>query len=253
MMSVDTKVELRKLSIGYDQPLMKFNEVNFVGGEMVGLIGRNGVGKSTLLRTIGGLIEPIAGDVFSGDKNLRSMSARERAQHFSFVFANRPHNSLRVEETVALGRFPWLGFLGKSNSMDKRIINDAMEKTGVERFRGKPLSQLSDGERQQVMVARALAQSSNVILLDEPTAFLDVANKSRLVKLLRELSDEGKCVLFSTHDLQLALDNCNRVLVVGGPAPWIGTPEELIHSAILHQAFGKGVLQLDTDGNIRYK
>lgn len=247
-------ISLEQLSVGYQQELLKINELKFFPGQLTSVLGPNGIGKSTFLRTVGGLLAPLAGKVTVHDQDINELSKRELARKLSFVFTRRPNNSLRVEEIVGLGRFPWLGLLGKMSAKDKDIVRNAMDATDVSRFGHKELGQLSDGERQKVMIARALAQDGDVMLLDEPTAYLDAGNKSRIMRLLKSIAaEQGKCVVLTTHDVQLALAHSDRILIMHANGTWEGSPTELYGSNIISKAFGDDVIRIDNEGNVRYK
>lgn len=223
-------------------------DVRVDAGELVALIGANGVGKSTLLRTLAGLHPPLAGSITVQGVDLAARSARERARLVSIVLTTRPDTGLLdVATLVALGRQPWTGPWGRLSAHDEQHVRTVMERTGTTALRHRALKDLSDGECQQVMVARALAQATPVVLLDEPTAHLDLPNRVRIVRLLRTVArEDGKAVLFSTHDLQLALDLCDRlVLMRPDERPWSGTPREALSSGLLASAFAGSGIRFD--------
>ncbi|MBS1582775.1 MAG: ABC transporter ATP-binding protein [Bacteroidetes bacterium] len=217
-------------------------------GELVALLGVNGIGKSTLLRTLAGLHAPLAGRVTVQGADLATRSARDRARLVSIVLTGRPDTGLlTVDALVALGRQPWTGPWGRLSAADRAVVDAVMERTGTTALRTRALRDLSDGECQQVMVARALVQATPVVLLDEPTAHLDLPNRVRIVRLLRTVvREDAKAVLFSTHDVQLALDLCDRIVLMRRlERPWSGTPDEAIASGALEQAFAGSGIRFD--------
>ena len=176
-------------------------------GEIFGLVGLNGAGKSTLLKTISGFLPKMAGHIFLAGKEIDTLSNAQRARMVSVVLSSAPAASgLKVSEVVALGRTPFTGFWGFAHKTDKLCTAQAMQMTGVDHLADRYMNTLSDGERQKVMLAKALAQQTPIILLDEPTAYLDYPSKIEAMLLLRTLArKEGKTVLMSTHDVGLAL------------------------------------------------
>lgn len=186
-------------------------------GEFALLLGCNGAGKSTLLRTISNVQKPLSGEVKICGENIENISPRELAQKISAVFTDKTMaGGLKVEEVVALGRHPYTGFFGKITKEDKEIIMSVLSLVGMGQKSKKYLSQLSDGERQKVMIAKALAQQTPLMILDEPTAFLDLPSRVEILYLLRRLADEqGKAILLSTHDVEQSLSVADKLLLFG--------------------------------------
>ena len=182
-------------------------------GMMTCLIGVNGAGKSTLLRTIAGFQQPIEGTVFLGDDDVRKLSPRQRAERMAVVLTERPDvTCTTVWEMVATGRAPFTGFWGRLSGKDRNIVTRSLRLVGIEGMADRTVASLSDGERQKVMIAKALAQQTPVILLDEPTAFLDYPSRVEVMQLLLNIAhEEHKTVLLSTHDLDLALQTADRI------------------------------------------
>lgn len=181
-------------------------------GELVCLIGNNGAGKSTLLHTIAGLLPAIDGQVLLDDENLTTMNQRELAKRVSIVLTTPAEiQSITVSELVSLGRSPYTGFFGTLSADDHNIVNEMIETIGISHLASRMLSTLSDGERQKAMIARALTQQTPVILLDEPTAFLDFRSRVEMLSLLQRLTKAGKIILLSTHDINLALRLSSRL------------------------------------------
>jgi len=199
-------------------------------GELVSLIGGNGVGKSTLLRTIAGFQPSMGGDVLIMGQQINTYREKELALIMSYVSTEiiRVPN-LSVFDLVSLGRYPHTNWFGKLLDEDRDIIEEAIKSVGLQGYENRMVNYISDGERQKAMIARTLAQNTDVIVLDEPTAFLDLANKYEIVHILHELSSgKGKTVLFSTHDLTTAIAESDRMWVMLDKSVQQGSPEDLI-------------------------
>lgn len=222
-------------------------DLQLAAGELVALIGVNGSGKSTLLRTLAGSQKPLGGKLWYGDRPMQELSAMERAQRIAVVLTGRPQAGLLdVRTLVSLGRQPWTGYLGRLSEKDHRAVEVAMELTGVGTFASRSIDALSDGERQKVVIARALAQDTPLLLLDEPTAFLDLVNRVLVMRLLKGIAhDLGKAVLLSTHDLRTALDLADRIVLVHAGKVWSGPPALAVSSGVLASAFQRDGLVLD--------
>ena len=259
-------IELRSLVVGYrsgktTRPLNHPATEEAPCGTLTCLIGSNGAGKSTLLRTIGGFQPPIGGEVRVAGQSVDGMAPRRRAELMAVVLTDRPNISCTtVSEMVALGRAPYTGFWGRLGDSDREAVERALRLVDIEALAGRAVASLSDGERQKVMIAKALAQQTPVILLDEPTAFLDYPSKVETMLLLRRLArDEHKAVLLSTHDLELALQTADRLWLMQKAADGTGsgscdtgtltggTPRELAASGAIsrfvdrdHVAFDPG-------------
>ena len=182
-------------------------------GMLTCLIGANGAGKSTLLRTIAGFQLPLEGTVLLDGDDVRALSPRQRAERMAVVLTDRPDvMCTTVWEMVATGRAPFTGFWGRLSGKDRNIVTRSLRLVGIERMADRAVASLSDGERQKVMIAKALAQQTPVILLDEPTAFLDYPSRVEVMQLLLNIAhEEHKTVLLSTHDLDLALHTADRI------------------------------------------
>ncbi len=213
-----TAVELHGLLIGYQG---RDGSVKVSGpldaclnkGEMTCLLGPNGAGKSTLLKTLSGMLSPLYGSVTIDGKSLTDYSVSELAKVIGLVLTEKPAvGNMKVEQLVAMGRSPYTGFWGRLSDDDRKIVDDAVGLVGIGPLCGRPVASLSDGERQKVMIAKALAQQTPVIFLDEPTAFLDFPSKVEIMRLLRSLSRFRQTTVFiSTHDLEIALQIADRV------------------------------------------
>lgn len=202
-----TAITTNRLTVGYrGHRVVEDISLSLPCGRLVCLLGPNGAGKSTLLRTLCGFQPPIAGTVTISGSDITTMSAAEVARLVSVVLTDRPLTpSLTAAEMVGMGRAPYTGFWGRLSDEDRRLVSEAMQTVGIAPLATRRMGQLSDGERQKVMIAKALAQHTPVIVLDEPTAFLDYPSKVAVMKTLARLAhDEGKTILMSTHDLELA-------------------------------------------------
>jgi len=239
-------LETRNLTVGYTRPghphriVVDGIDTCLNAGEFVCLLGPNGAGKSTLLRTLTGMQKPLAGEVRLCGKSLFSLSARTVAQHMSLVLTDRPAVGLMpVATLVALGRHPYTRWSGSLKRQDREAVWRAMTDVGIESLAHRPLNELSDGERQKAMIARALAQEPRIMVLDEATAFLDLPRRVELMHLLRNLARTGqRAVLLSPHALDLALRSADRLwlLPTGGPLLH-GVPEDLVLNGALSEAF----------------
>lgn len=202
-----TAITTNRLTVGYrGHRVVEDISLSLPCGRLVCLLGPNGAGKSTLLRTLFGFQPPIAGTVTISGSDITTMSAAEVARLVSVVLTDRPLTpSLTAAEMVGMGRAPYTGFWGRLSDDDRRLVSEAMQTVGIAPLATRRMGRLSDGERQKVMIAKALAQHTPVIVLDEPTAFLDYPSKVAVMKTLARLAhDEGKTILMSTHDLELA-------------------------------------------------
>jgi iron complex transport system ATP-binding protein len=237
------------LSVGHaGKPLLTDVALELPVGEMVAMLGVNGIGKSTLLRTLAGLRPPLAGRVLLDGRDLHAFSSLERARKLSVVLSGRPSvGMMDVRTVVGLGRQPWTGIFGRFSDADERIVHEAMVAVGVTGLANRWIQELSDGELQHVMIARALAQDTPLLLLDEPTAFLDVTNRVKLLRMLRGVTDAtARTVLFSTHDLQLALEVSDRIVLIDRERRlWQGSPAEALSTGALERAFAQEGLLFD--------
>jgi len=217
-------------------------------GQLICLLGPNGCGKSTLLRTVSGLQEPLAGLIEIQGEDLSKLKPAQVAKKLSLVLTdNIRSGNLDVYSLVSLGRYPHSGWLGILNNADKAVIEHAMEVTHTSSFRERKIDSLSDGECQKVMLARAIAQDTPVIILDEPTAHLDLPSRIQLMRLLHQLAREtNKAILLSTHELDLALQVADRIwLMSSGGELVAGLPEELVLDGSFQQAFDKDGIAFD--------
>lgn len=213
--------------------------LNLIGGKLITLVGGNGIGKSTLLRTLTGIQKPILGEIYLNEKNINSYSSLNLAQNLSVVLTEKlPPSNLTVYELVALGRQPYTNWIGKLSELDILKINNAIQLTEIETFQSKRHYQISDGQLQKVLIARALAQDTPLIVLDEPTTHLDLLHKVTVFKLLKKLCQEtGKCILFSTHDIDLAIQLSDEMIVMNSQNCIQDRPCELIKNNVFDDLF----------------
>lgn len=250
-------IRLENITISFgSRTLIADASAHFKAGEMVALLGRNGTGKSTLLRAIVGLGSVQGGDIYIADKRLRSLSAAERAGLIAFVNTERVDvDALTVRELVAIGRSPYTNWMGRLTDEDRRKVEEAMQKVGITAFAERRVETLSDGECQRAMIARALAQETPIILLDEPTSFLDLPNRYELCRLLAELAHkEGKCILFSTHELDIALSLADSIALVDTPRLVHLPTQEMVSSGNIERLFNSDAVSFDAiSGAIRLR
>lgn len=211
-------ISLSQLSVGYSlsHPVISDINLELRSGQLACLIGENGIGKSTLLKTLTGFLPKLKGSLLLGNRDIDSFSQRELARQVSIVLTQKPDvQNLTIEEIIGLGRSPYTGFFGRLRAEDRKVVDDAIATMGIEKLRGRMIQTLSDGERQKVMIAKALAQETPIILLDEPTAFLDFPSKAETFQSLQRMAHErDKLILLSTHDLELAVRFADSLLEV---------------------------------------
>ncbi|MGL2967368.1 ABC transporter ATP-binding protein [Flavobacterium sp. XGLA_31] len=252
-MSTQTNVlQALNLTIGYDSKKGKNTiaenlNLKLEQGQLISLVGGNGIGKSTLLRTLTGIQKPLAGKVMLNEKEIHSYEGTALAQHLSLVLTEKlPPSNLTVFELIALGRQPYTNWLGKLSGIDYEKITQAVELTHIEHLLNKKHHEISDGQLQIVLIARALAQDTPLIILDEPTTHLDLLHKVSVFKLLKKLSMEtGKCILFSTHDIDLAIQLSDEMIVMTETEVVQDQPCNLISKGIFSTLFKDASIVFD--------
>lgn len=209
---MEATITLQNLSIGYRSKhqlrvVASCLNASLLSGQLTCLLGANGIGKSTLIRTLAGFQPSLDGDILIQGKPLSSYSPRQLAKEIGVVLTTKSDTPmLSVREIIGIGRSPYTGFLGRLSAADEKIVSDAIHQVGIETLADRSLIELSDGERQKVMIAKALAQQTSIIILDEPTAFLDFPSKIEILQTLRRLAHDNQvAILLSTHDVELAL------------------------------------------------
>lgn len=242
MNRADITLSTRSLSIGYEKSVVHAAiDVELRSGELTCLMGLNGAGKSTLLRTICGFQPSLGGEISLMGSPLSSYSQSQIALSVGVVLTEKTNSGgITLYELVSLGRHPYTGFFGRLSQVDHQIIEEAIAAVGIPHKADSYVSQLSDGERQKAMIAKVLAQQSPIIILDEPTAFLDVTSRIETMQLLRDLAhSQNKSILLSTHDLDIAIEFADSLWLQRSGAPVMcGTPQGLIESGDLSKFFG---------------
>lgn len=242
-------IKLEKFSIGYGSRVLLENvNVEMVSGRLTALIGRNGTGKSTLLRAMCGLNSDYNGRIFINGYDLNKMPSAKFSRMVAFVSTERTRiANLACEDVVALGRAPYTNWIGSLQDVDREIVYRSLKAVGMDDYAGRTMDKMSDGECQRVMIARALAQSTPVVLLDEPTSFLDMPNRYELCSLLARLAhDEGKCIVFSTHELDIAMSLSDDIALVDSPELHVMPVKEMKASGLIEKMFdnGNGLLEM---------
>jgi iron complex transport system ATP-binding protein len=224
--------------------------------ELIAVIGRNGIGKSTLLRTLTGLQKPLGGEIFYLGKNIRDYPRIELAKIVSYISTEIVRvSNMSVYDLVALGRFPYTNWIGKIEKHDNEKILEALEKTSMQSFRSKFILELSDGERQKAMIARIMAQDTEIMVMDEPTAFLDIASKYEILHLMHRLSgNNGKTIIFSTHDLQMAINQADKIWLLLDDKLIEGSPEDLMITGAFDHLFDSSTVFFNSeDGTFSFR
>ncbi len=241
------------LQVGYHtngkpHPLASGLDLTLPKGQLIALVGQNGVGKSSLLRTICQLQKPLQGEVFLLGKNVERYDSQELAQQFSVVLTEKlPPSNLTVWELVALGRQPYTNWIGQLTKKDQQAIEQALTDTDLTHIQNQKHFTLSDGQLQKALIARALAQETHLIVLDEPTTHLDLVHKLKLLQLLKSVCvSQEKCVLFSTHDIELALTICDQLIVMTPEQVRQDSPENLVASGIFSRLFSDQTFGFDS-------
>ena len=252
MSSNKSVLSTSNLSIGYqskkEKNIIAENlNLTFEQGKLISLVGGNGIGKSTLLRTLTGIQKPLSGTVLLNNKNISSYQSIDLAQNLSLVLTEKlPPSNLSVFELIALGRQPYTNWLGKLSAEDLDKINDAISLTHTEHLIDKKNYEISDGQLQIVLIARAIAQDTAVIILDEPTTHLDLHHKVSVFKLLKKLSQEtNKSILFSTHDIDLAIQVSDEMIVMTESSVEQDQPCNLITKGVFNSLFKDSSITFD--------
>ncbi len=217
-------------------------------GTFMAIVGVNGIGKSTLLRTLGRMQSKISGEILLANTPIEKYTAVEWAKKISVVLTEPiASKNLTVIELIALGRQPYTNWIGALTQTDNVAIEAAIEKVGLADLKQKKCFELSDGQLQKVMLARAITQDTDIILLDEPSTHLDLFHKVHILKLLRSLAHEtGKTIVFTTHEIDMAIQLCDAILIMGKEKQSFGTPKALQSAGIFHQLFPEDTVIFDS-------
>jgi len=233
-------LQTNQISIGYSKKIVSENvSIHLNSGKLITLIGVNGVGKSTLLRSITGIIPTLKGEVLINNNNINTLEPLELAKQISVVLTEKlPPSNLTVFELISLGRQPYTNWLGNLSDFDLQKINEAIALTDLNLLKNKKHYQLSDGQLQKVLIARALAQDTPLIILDEPTTHLDLVHKVAVYKLLKKLANQTqKCILVSTHDMDLSIQMSDEIIVFTKQKIHQNSPQKLIEQGVFEQLF----------------
>jgi len=249
----DDILQIKDLSVGYIRKgkthgVIQSNiNLSARKGELVAVAGSNGSGKTTLLRTLCRLLPPLKGEIFINGRSFTEIPRSDFARIISFVSTEQLNvDRMSVFNLVSLGRFPYTNWLGKLSEKDLQIVNKSVELTSLNNIISENIDEISDGERQKAMIARALAQDSHVIVLDEPTAFLDLGNKFEIVSILLDMArQKNKIIIFSVHDLNLALQVADKLWLFSNNEILEGAPEDLCINNAVGEIFNNAKLEFD--------
>jgi iron complex transport system ATP-binding protein len=245
-------LKTENLTIGYQQKKAKIIVAEKINlslekGKFIALLGKNGIGKSTLLRTISKVQNPLSGEILINNKKLHQYTNKELATNLSLVLTERlPESQLTVFELIALGRQPYTNWVDKISEEDLKKINWAIEKTEIKHLQEKRFYELSDGQLQRVLIARALAQDTAIIILDEPTAHLDMHHTYKIFQLLKKLvQTTAKTIIISTHQINLALEVVDQLIIMNANEVVSGETQKLIDTNKLEALFPKEILNFN--------
>ncbi len=218
-------------------------------GELVAVIGKNGIGKSTFLRTFAGLQALLAGELTIDGKSIAEYTRMELSAKIGYISTEIIKvSNMKVYDLVSLGRFPHTNWLGRIDTVDHNVIMEAISKTGMSEFRNRPITELSDGERQRAMVAMVLAQDAGIMVMDEPTAFLDISSKFEIIQLMHELTrSREKTIIFSTHDLTTAVSQADKIWLLKEQGLIEGAPEDLMLEGAFKTLFDDRKVQFNSN------
>lgn len=246
-------LEIQNLTADYrGHPVLQGISLTIPAGKVTALIGPNGSGKSTLLKALASIL-PATGNIFLDGKSLTSLPPQELAKCIAYLPQNRPVPEITAERLVLHGRFPYLSYPRRYRPEDLEKARISMEIMGISDLAHRSLPTLSGGQRQKVYIAMALAQDTPIVLLDEPTTFLDIAHQMQLMAQACALANAGKTVVIVLHDLTLALEHADHIAVLhNGQTAAQGTPEAIFHSGCLNQVFGVDVDRVQTPDGWKY-
>jgi iron complex transport system ATP-binding protein len=257
-----TTLKIENLSIGYPGKkgvhsiVAEGLSLSLQQGDFVAIIGVNGIGKSTLLRTLAGVQPKLSGKIMINGEPLESLNPQSLARELSVVLTEPlAARNLTVEELVSLGRQPYTNWLGSIKETDALAIEMSLDKIGLKGLRGRKCYELSDGQLQKVLIARALAQDTPIMMLDEPTTHLDLYHKVQVLKAMKQIAGEfQKTVIYTTHEIDLAIQLCDKILILDHPVHHFGTPCELIEKESFQKLFPSDLIGFDSEtGSFKIK
>ena len=250
-------IKVEQLAVGYGNKTVCANiNLNLAKGELCAIVGVNGVGKSTFIKTLGSLQAKMKGNIRIADKNLTDFGSDALAKTLSVVLTEPPASkNLRVQELIALGRQPYTNWIGTLTREDKKHIQVNINAFLLDELKQRKCHELSDGQLQRVLIARAAAQDTPIILLDEPTTHLDLYHKVQILKLLQQLAHESKkTIVFTTHEIDLAIQLCDKILILDGQHNPFGAPSDLIRQKHFERLFPSDMVQFDAQaGSFKVK
>ncbi|MBN2892129.1 MAG: ABC transporter ATP-binding protein [Bacteroidales bacterium] len=239
--------EIKNADIGYGKSLFSGITLTVDKGEVIAIVGINGVGKSTFLKSVAGIIPFLNGEVLVDGQKVSGFSRNKLSKIIGFSSVNNINvSNLTVRDLIALGRIPHTSLIGNFSEKDVSAIDEAIEKTGLLNLQNKEITKISDGERQRAFIARLVAQQTEILLFDEPTAFLDVAGKYKIVSLFRQIAAcNSKIVVFSTHDLKIAIQNADKIWLFNNGEIIDNSPEDLILNRTFENLFSDSKLNFN--------
>lgn len=247
-------IELKQLSAGYgDRTVLRDISLRFEPGKLIALLGPNGSGKSTLLKAIVGLNDRSGGEILFDGVSADMLSPRQRAQRLAYMPQKRNTPNIIARRMVLHGRFPYLSYPRRYLPEDLRIAGEALELAGAADVAEESMAELSEGQRQKVYLAMALAQDTATILMDEPTNFLDVKHQLKLMELACRMTAQGKSIVMVLHDIRLAMKYADEIIVLeNGSIRGNGTPDEICQSGVIDRVFGIKLSKFETDSGPQY-
>jgi iron complex transport system ATP-binding protein len=252
MKNQDYILKTKNLSIGYNlkKPIVVLSNINIDinKAKFITLIGKNGIGKSTLLRTLSGIQEPLNGTVYIKEKNLKNYHNEDLSKQISIVLTEKiPPSHLTVYEVVALSRQIYTNWIGKLNQKDYQQIEKALKLCGILNLKNKNIDELSDGQFQKVMIARAIAQDTSIIILDEPTAHLDIINKVEIFNLLKKIAlSENKLIICSSHEIQLCINYASDIWLITEGELISDSKKNIFQNNLLSKIFNSDLIEFDS-------
>jgi iron complex transport system ATP-binding protein len=250
--SANNVLQTESLSIGYrkkqvENVVTSGIDIAVAKGELVAVIGINGVGKSTFLRTISGVQPALSGKIFFNSEDRNHIPPEKLARMISLVLTEQPlSKNLGVAELVALGRQPYTNWIGSLTAEDRKMVKKALALVNIEQLQDRKCYELSDGQLQKVLIARALAQNTPVMILDEPTSHLDMYHQAQVLKLLKELTvSTGKAIIFATHEINLALQLCDKIILMKPGEILQDSPQQLIQKGAFQSMFPSDLIVFD--------